>query len=281
MAATVGERLVVHPDVPRIAFTGSVEVGRRIQQQAAASRVKSVTLELGGKNPIIVFDDADQDAALAGVVRGMNFTWQGQSCGSTSRLYVERSIWDKFIPRLAAEIDRMVVGDPQDEATDVGAIVSREQYESVLHYIDAGRTDPRVSLVAGGATFDGPGLFVRPTLFTIESGAEQGVAVAEEEIFGPVLVAVPFDDYEDAMSRANRLSLGLTASVWTTSLARAMSAAHDLETGYVWVNWSSAHIPGTPFGGVKDSGVGREESIDELYSYTQSKNVFIRFGSGG
>ena len=278
---TVGERLVVHPDVPRIAFTGSLEVGRRLQQQAAASRVKSITLELGGKNPIIVFGDADQDAALAGVVRGMNFTWQGQSCGSTSRLYVERSIWDKFIPRLAAEIDRMVVGDPQDEATDVGAIVSRQQYESVLHYIDAGRTDPRVSLVAGGATFDGPGLFVRPTLFTIESGAEQGVAVAEEEIFGPVLVAVPFDDYEDAMSRANRLSVGLTASVWTTSLSRAMSAAHDLETGYVWVNSSSAHIPGTPFGGVKESGVGREESIDELYSYTQSKNVFIRFGSGG
>lgn len=275
----VGERLATHPDVSRLAFTGSVAVGLRLQQQAANACVKTVTLELGGKNPIIVFDDADEEAALDGVVRGMNFTWQGQSCGSTSRLYIHRSLWDSFVPRLAERLDRMVVGDPTDEATDVGAIVSEQQYESVLGYIDAARNDGRLTLYAGGVVDDaGPGFFVRPTLFGIDSGDDAGIALAEEEIFGPVLVAVPFGDQDDVIERANRLRLGLTASVWTRSLERAMNSVRDLETGYVWVNWSSTHIPGTPFGGVKDSGVGREEGIDELASYTQSKNVYVRFG---
>lgn len=277
--SVVGERLAAHPDVRRLALTGSVDVGRRLQQQAASGSVKLVTLELGGKNPIIVFEDAEVDAAVAGAVRGMNFTWQGQSCGSTSRLYVHRSIWDDFIPALQAQLEAMVVGDPTDEATDVGAIVSEQQFASVVRYIEAGKADARTTLVTGGiADGAGPGYFVRPTLFTIESGDDRGVAIAEEEIFGPVLVAVPFDDDDDVIRHANCLPLGLTASVWTRSLERAMRATRDLEAGYVWVNWSSSHIPGTPFGGVKDSGVGREEGIDELYSYTQSKNVYIRFG---
>jgi betaine-aldehyde dehydrogenase len=277
--SVVGERLAVHPDVPRLAFTGSVEVGRRLQRQAASERVKVVTLELGGKNPIIVFDDADLDAAVDGVVRGMNFTWQGQSCGSTSRLYAHRSIWDTLIARLTARLEEMVVGDPTDESTDVGAIVSQDQYDSVLRHLEAGKADPRATLLTGGVATDaGPGFFVRPTLFAIESADDTGVAIAEEEIFGPILVAVPFDDYGAVIQRANALPLGLTASIWTTSLERAMSAVRDIESGYVWVNWSSSHIPGTPFGGVKDSGVGREESIDELVSYTQSKNVYVRFG---
>jgi betaine-aldehyde dehydrogenase len=277
LGSTIGTRLVEHPDVPRIAFTGSVRVGRIIQQQAASERVKTVTLELGGKNPIIVFDDADQDAAIAGALRGMNFAWQGQSCGSTSRLYVHRSLWEPFIAQLASKLEAMVVGDPTDEATDAGAIVSKQQYESVVRYLDAGIADPRVTLVTGGvADVPGDGFFVRPTLFTVEQGGD-GVQVAEEEIFGPVLVAQPFVTYEEVIAQANRLPLGLTASVWTRSLATAMRAVRDLETGYAWVNWSSSHIPGTPFGGVKDSGVGREESIDELLSYTQSKNVYVQF----
>jgi acyl-CoA reductase-like NAD-dependent aldehyde dehydrogenase len=271
-----GERLAIHPDVPRIAFTGSVEVGRRIQQQAATERVKVITLELGGKNPIIVFPDADQHEAVAGVVRGMNFTWQGQSCGSTSRLYVHRSIWDMFLDRLVTSLEAMTVGDPTDESTDVGAIVSKDQFESVWRYIESGLADPRARLLTGGvADVPGDGWFIRPTVFALEG--DQGVVIAEEEIFGPVLVAVPFDSYDEVIERANRLPLGLTASVWTSSLSTAMSAVRDLETGYAWVNWSSSHIPGTPFGGVKDSGVGREEGIDELYSYTQSKNVYVRF----
>jgi acyl-CoA reductase-like NAD-dependent aldehyde dehydrogenase len=279
--SVAGERLVVHPDVPRLALTGSVEVGLHIQRSAATERVKVITLELGGKNPIIVFPDADQDDALAGAIRGMNFTWQGQSCGSTSRLYVHRSIWDGFLERLTAKLEAMKVGDPSDESTDVGAIVSRQQFESVSRHLDAGKADPRATLLTGGvAEVPGDGWYIRPTLFALEQG-DEGVTIAEEEIFGPILVAAPFDSYDEVIERANRLPLGLTASVWTKSLETALSATRDLETGYAWVNWSSSHVPGTPFGGVKDSGVGREEGIDELFSYTQSKNVYVRFGRAG
>ncbi len=276
--SVVGDHLVGHPGVSRVAFTGSVDVGLGIQRRAAADHVKVVTLELGGKNPIVVFADADREAALAGVMRGMNFTWQGQSCGSTSRLYLHRSIYHEFLAELARRLDAMVVGDPADEATDVGAVVSRQQYESVSRYIEGAVADPRARLIAGGPPRPGQygdGYFIRPTLFALEQGED--LAVACEEIFGPVLVAMPFDGYEEVVERANALPLGLTASVWTTDLRTAMSAVRDLETGYAWVNWSSTHLPGTPFGGVKDSGVGREEGLEELYGYTQSKNVYIRF----
>jgi acyl-CoA reductase-like NAD-dependent aldehyde dehydrogenase len=278
--STIGDHLVAHPDVPRIAFTGSVEVGLRIQRQAATSRVKVVTLELGGKNPIVVFPDADLDQALDGVVRGMNFTWQGQSCGSTSRLYVHRDIFDEFVAKLAARMDAMTVGDPRDGSTDVGAIVSEGQYTSVRGYIERGLADGRAKLVAGGVPEDGrygDGYFIRPTLFTVDSSVTD-FPLAREEIFGPVLVASPFDTEDEVVRRANELPMGLTASVWTQDLGRALRAARDLETGYLWVNWSSTHLPGTPFGGVKDSGVGREEGIEEIYSYTQSKNVYVRYG---
>jgi betaine-aldehyde dehydrogenase len=273
-----GEALVRHPDVPRIAFIGSVEVGLHVQRSAATNRVKVVTLELGGKNPILVFPDADLDAALRGVVNGMNFTWQGQSCGSTSRLYVHRSIFESFVERLGTAMAALRVGDPLDDSSDVGAIVSRQQFESVSRHIEQGLASPKARLVTGGVAGDVglEGFFIRPTLFALE---DDDVTIAREEIFGPVLVAVPFDDYDDAVARANRLPLGLTASIWTRDLATAMRGVRDLEAGYVWVNWSSTHIPGTPFGGVKDSGVGREESLDELYSYTQSKNAYIRFGA--
>jgi betaine-aldehyde dehydrogenase len=276
--SVVGDHLVAHPRVSRIAFTGSVGVGLGIQRKAATQSVKVVTLELGGKNPVIVFADAEREAALAGVMRGMNFTWQGQSCGSTSRLYVHRSIFEDFVGELARRMEGMSVGDPTDESTDVGAVVSRQQYESVVRYIEGAVADPRARLLAGGPPSSGQygdGYFIHPTLFGLERGED--LAVACEEIFGPVLVAMPFDSYEEVIDRANALPLGLTASVWTSDLRRAMMAVRDLETGYAWVNWSSTHLPGTPFGGVKDSGVGREESLEELYGYTQSKNVYIRF----
>lgn len=278
--SSIGDHLVRHPDVPRIAFTGSVEIGLRIQREAASTRVKVVTLELGGKNPIIVFPDAPWEPALDGVVRGMNFSWQGQSCGSTSRLYAHRSVFDEFIADLGARMDALTVGDPRKPDVDIGAIVSRGQYDSVTGYIRQGIAHPGVRLVAGGLPedVDDPrgGYYIRPTLFACEPDCE--VSLAREEIFGPVLVASPFDTEEEVVARANALPLGLTASVWTQDLGRAMRAIRDIESGYVWVNWSSMHIPGTPFGGVKDSGVGREEGIEELYGYTQSKNTYIRFG---
>lgn len=275
--SVIGDPLVAHPDVARVAFTGSVSVGRRIQQVAAEKTVKVVTLELGGKNPIAVFPDADLDAALDGVMRGMNFTWQGQSCGSTSRLYVHRSIFETFTTQLGARMDAMRLGDPLAADTDVGAIVSEQQYKSVAGYIQQGIAHPSMTLVAGGPPVDGahgPGWFIRPTLFTTP---DDNNSLSTEEIFGPVLVASPFDSEEDLVERANALPLGLTASVWTRDLGIAMRTTRDIEAGYVWVNWSSSHIPGAPFGGVKDSGLGREEGIEELYSYAQAKNVYLRF----
>jgi betaine-aldehyde dehydrogenase len=273
--AEVGDRLVTHPDVYRVAFTGSVETGRRIQARAATSAVKTVTLELGGKNPMVVFEDADRDAAVAGALRGMNFTWQGQSCGSTSRLLVQRSIFDEFVAQLGRAMSAMTVGDPRLETTDVGALVSEAHHARVSAFVHRGLDDPSLELVAGGELPAGPGFYVPPTLFVARGGTES--ALFEEEIFGPVLVAAPFDTYDEAVERANSVALGLTASVWTSDLKTAMSAARDIEAGYLWVNWASEHIAGAEFGGVKNSGVGREEGIGELESFTQPKNVYVRF----
>jgi acyl-CoA reductase-like NAD-dependent aldehyde dehydrogenase len=275
--SVIGDHLVGHPDVARLAFTGSEEVGRGIQLRAAQSSIKVITLELGGKNPIIVFQDADLDAAVDGALRGMNFTWQGQSCGSTSRLYVHSTIYDEFIGRLATKMDGMRLGDPTDPATEVGPVVSRAQFDKVTGYIRDGIAQAGLDLVAGGLPdHDGSdGYYIRPTLFSAKP-RETG-PMYSEEIFGPVLVATSFDDYDDVIARANALPLGLTASVWTTDLRTAMRAVRDLETGYAWVNWSSTHVPGTSFGGVKNSGIGREEGLSELEGFTQSKNIYIRF----
>ena len=270
-----GERLVAHPDVPRIAFTGSEAVGRRILARAAATGIKTVTLELGGKNPLIVFPDADLPAAVDGALRGMNFRWQGQSCGSTSRLFVHRSVYPRFIADLAARMASLTIGDPLLETTDVGPLVSKAHYDRVRRFVEQGRADPALELVTGGTAIDRPGYFVPPTLFSADGGPHGPLFT--EEIFGPVLVAAPFDDYDHAIALANSLSVGLTASVWTTSLHTALAASRDLQAGYVWVNWSSEHIAGASFGGVKNSGLGREESLEEVESYTQHKNVYIKF----
>jgi acyl-CoA reductase-like NAD-dependent aldehyde dehydrogenase len=278
LGGVVGDAIVRHPGVPRIAFTGGVEVGRQIQRSAAETSVKTVTLELGGKNPMIVFPDASLHDAVAGAVRGMNFTWQGQSCGSTSRLYVHHSLFDRFIGAVAEQMEQLVIGDPLDDTTDVGAVAYRAQYDKVVRYLDGARKDTRARLVTGGLPPDGAfgeGFYVRPTLFALDH--DDDLPVATEEIFGPILVAMPFDDFDEVVARANALPFGLTASVWTRDLTTAMRASGELAAGYVWVNWSSSHIPGTPFGGVKDSGVGREEGIEELYSYTQSKNVYVKY----
>jgi acyl-CoA reductase-like NAD-dependent aldehyde dehydrogenase len=276
--AEAGDALVAHPGVRRIAFIGSVEIGRRIQQRAAAHVVKTVTLELGGKNPIVVFPDADLDAAVDGAVRGMNFTWQGQSCGSTSRLLVHADERAGFVERLAERMDAMRSGSPADEETETGAIVHRGQYDKVLEYLQIGRDEGSVVVAGGGPPENGVpdgGLFVRPTLF---DGVKPDSRLAQEEIFGPVLATIPFDDYDEALRIANGVSYGLSASVFTRDLATAHRFARDVQAGYVWVNDASAHFPGTDFGGVKDSGVGREEGFAELKGYTQAKNVNLRFG---
>lgn len=274
----VGDALVAHPMVRRLAFIGGSATGRAIQKRAADAGVKTVTLELGGKNPIVVFPDADFEAAIDGALRGMNFTWQGQSCGSTSRLIVHADIHDAFVAQLAARIEALRSGLPDQEDTDTGAIVNGQQLAKVHGYIELGLAEG-ARIVAGGAAPADPALagghFIRPTLF---DNVRPGSRLAQEEIFGPVLAAMPFRDYEEGLAIANGVQLGLTASVFTRDLGTAHRFARDIEAGFVWVNDSSRHFLGVPYGGVKESGVGREEDLSEVLSYTQLKNVNVLIG---
>jgi betaine-aldehyde dehydrogenase len=275
--AEAGDALVAHPHVRRLAFIGSVETGLAIQRRAAERVVKTVTLELGGKNPIAVFPDADLEQAIDGAVRGMNFTWQGQSCGSTSRLLVHELLHEDFVEQLAARMEALRSGPPTDVSTDTGAIVHRRQYDKVLSYLELGRAEGARLVVGGGPAEEAElkgGMFLRPTLF---DGVRPDSRLAQEEIFGPVLAVMPFGDYDEAIAIANSVGYGLTASVFTRDLSIAHRFARDVEAGYVWVNDSSRHFAGAPYGGVKNSGVGREEGFEELASYTEPKNVNVRF----
>jgi acyl-CoA reductase-like NAD-dependent aldehyde dehydrogenase len=274
----VGDALVTHPDVRRIHFIGSDAVGRMIQARAATAAVKTVTLELGGKNPIVIWPDADKDAAMDGALKGMRFNFQGQACGSTSRLLLPREMKDEFLTRLAHRMDALKVGLPEDRATDVGAIVNRQQLNRVLEYIAIGRSDGGRVLAGGNQLSEGElarGFFVRPTLL---SDIEPKSRLLHEEVFGPVLAAMVYEDYEDAIRLANLTHFGLTASIYTKDLRIAHRFSRDVEAGYVWVNDNQSHFLGAPYGGGKDSGLGREEDLSELLSYTQVKNVNINFG---
>jgi 2-formylbenzoate dehydrogenase len=271
-----GEALVRHPDVRRIAFIGSVPTGQAILRTAAASGIKNVTLELGGKNALIVFPDADLEAAAAAAIRGMNFHWSaGQSCGSTSRLLLHDSIGEDFLARVRAHAEAVLVGDPLDGETEMGTVVSRPQLEKVQRYIAYG-TEDGAEVLTGARAPEGDafarGYWMRPTVLT---GVEPAHRVAREEIFGPVLSVLRFGDEDEAVRIANDVPFGLTGSVWTRDLARAHRVAQRLETGYVWVNEVSRHFPGLPFGGWKDSGLGSEESVEDLRSYTQLKSVHV------
>jgi acyl-CoA reductase-like NAD-dependent aldehyde dehydrogenase len=277
LGAEVGDALVRHPGIPRIAFIGSAATGRRIQASAASAAVKTVTLELGGKNPIVVFPDADLDLAVEGAIRGMNFTWQGQSCGSTSRLLVHRDCYDELVSKVGERLATMRPGSPLDPESDTGAIVTPQQLDKVLSYIEIGKAE-QARLVTGGVRLTegdlARGNFVTPALF---ADVDPAGRLATEEIFGPVLAAIPFGDYDEAVAIANSVEYGLTASVFTRDLRTALAFARDVDAGYVWVNETSRHFIGAPFGGVKNSGVGREEDLEEIESYTQLKAVNIRF----
>jgi acyl-CoA reductase-like NAD-dependent aldehyde dehydrogenase len=274
-----GDALVCHPLVRRIAFIGHDRTGRLIQERAAQTGVKTVTLELGGKNPIIIWPDADIDAAIDGAVAGMRFNFQSQACGSTSRLLIHRDMHDVFVERLAARLESIRAGMPEDRSTETGAIVNEAQMNKVLRYIEIGREEGG-RLIAGGYRLmnDGfdRGLFVRPTLFT---NVRPDSRLAKEEIFGPVLAAMSFDDFDDALAIANDTPYGLSASLYTRDLSVAHRFARDIAAGYVWINENQRHFLGTPFGGIKDSGIGKEEDPSELLSYTQVKNVHLRFDS--
>lgn len=276
---TTGDALVRHPEVKRIALIGSVETGQRIQAAAAEAGVKHVSLELGGKNPMIVFPDADLDKAVEAAAFGMNFHWcQGQSCGSTSRLFLHEEIHDEVLERLVERVGRVRIGHPLDPESEMGSLVSEAHYEKVMSYVELGKQEG-AKLVCGGKKPEGEtfekGYFVAPTIF---DGVTMEMRLANEEIFGPVLSVLKWSDREQVIEEANAVEYGLTGAVWTRDIQTAFEVADRLDTGYVWINGSGSHFLGAPFSGHKNSGTDSEEGIEELYSYTQSKTVSIGLG---
>jgi len=269
-----GEALVAHPGVAKVGLIGSVPTGRAILR-GAAETMKKVSLELGGKNALIAFPDADPEHVAAGVVGGMNFTWCGQSCGSTSRVFIHESLHDAVLERVAERVRAIKPGLPTRFETQMGCLVSRAQYDKVLRYVAWGQEDG-ARLVCGGVPSADPalrrGLFIEPAVF---ADVRPGMRIAQEEIFGPVLSVFRWTDETEMMRAVNDVEYGLTASIWTKDLVTAHRAAANVEAGYVWVNQTSTHFLGAPFGGFKQSGLGREESIDEMLDCTQLKNVNV------
>lgn len=270
-----GAALVEHPDVVAVGLIGSVAAGQSVLR-SAASGMKKTLLELGGKNPMIIYPDADFDNAVAGAVRGMNFTWCGQSCGSTSRLFLHESIHDRFLEALVARIrSAHAPGVATDMRTTMGAMVNEAQMVKSLRYIESAIAEGARVATGGRRTDTRPldrGFFIEPTVLC---GVLPTMRVAQEEIFGPVLSVIKWSDERELFDVVNGLDVGLTASIWTSSLYTAHKAAERVQAGYVWINDCSTHFLGAPFGGYKLSGMGREESKDELLEFTQTKNVNV------
>jgi acyl-CoA reductase-like NAD-dependent aldehyde dehydrogenase len=269
----VGEPLVVHPKVAKIAFTGSEAGGQRLYE-AAARGLKRVTLELGGKSPNIVFDDASLDDAVKGVISGI-FAATGQTCIAGSRLLVQQSIHNEFLDRLVAFAKAARMGDPQDAETQVGPVTTPPQYKKILDYIEVAKGEGAACVLGGGPADRpeaGEGWFVEPTIFT---GVNNRMRIAQEEVFGPVLAAIPFRDEDEAIEIANDIPYGLAAGVWTQSIRRALKMSERLKAGTVWVNTYRAVSYMSPFGGYKRSGLGRENGMDAIREYMQTKSVWI------
>lgn len=270
--SVVGNAMVDHPGIDAIAFTGSAEVGKGLMARAA-NTLKKVSLELGGKSPNIVLADADLDAAAKGALNAI-FYGKGEVCAAGSRLLVEDSIHDDLIERMLARAEKMVPGDPLHPKTRLGAIVSKDQMETVLSYIEAGKKEG-ARLIAGGERGDigtGKGYFLTPTIF---DDVQPEMKIAQEEIFGPVLATIRFDDADDAVRKGNQTVYGLAAAVWTRDVSKAHRIARALKAGTVWVNTYNLYDPALPFGGFKESGFGRDQGRDALEKYTQTKSVWV------
>lgn len=276
--AEAGAALVAHRDVPRISFTGSLPTGLAVQAAAGSSGVlKSVTLELGGKNPIVIFGDTDPSVAAAAVVKGSNFARVGgQSCGATSRLLIHASIASEVVDRVVSQTETIRIGMPDDPATDMGCMVSHAHRDRILGYVRTGLAEGG-NLRTGGEPPADPalsaGAFVRPAVF---DSVEHGATLTADEIFGPVLAVTAWTDPDRAIEMANDTPYGLTASIWSNDIDRALHAARSVDAGYVWVNDVEVRYPGVPFGGWKQSGVGKELGlVDDIISHTRSKAISV------
>ena len=270
-----GMALVRDPRVDKIAFTGSTDVGKTIMREAAGT-LKRLSLELGGKSPNIVFADADMDAAVKGAMTGIFYN-KGEVCAAGSRLFVEETAHDVFMAQLTEKVKGVKVGDPMDKSTRMGPVVSRQQLETVLGYIEAGKKEG-ARLVAGGGRANvggGKGYFVEPTIF---DGVTNTMKIAREEIFGPVLSVIPFKSVEEGIAEGNQTTYGLAAAVWTRDVAKALKAARAIRAGTVWVNAYNLFDAALPFGGFKESGFGREMGSVGLDHYTEVKTVWVDLG---
>jgi betaine-aldehyde dehydrogenase len=271
-----GEALVQHPLVAKVGLIGSVATGKAIAK-GAADGLKKVTLELGGKNALIACPDTDVDKVADGIVKGMNYAWCGQSCGSTSRAFVHADIYEAVIERVLRQVERIKPGLPTDEATEMGCLISSDHSDKVWSFIHSALSEG-ARLVAGARAPDNPclahGFYILPTIF---ADVTPEMRIAREEVFGPVLSILKWQDEEGLLEAVNGVEYGLTAAIWTSDLSVAHRLAARVEAGYVWINNSSSHFLGAPFGGVKQSGIGREESIDELLDCTELKNINVTF----
>jgi aminomuconate-semialdehyde/2-hydroxymuconate-6-semialdehyde dehydrogenase len=274
--ATCGQALVEHPEVKAISFTGGTDTGKRIAA-IATPKFKKLSLELGGKNPTIVFDDADFDEAIKTAVSA-SFSNQGQICLCGSRIYVQRGIYDQFLSEFVNKVKALKIGDPSDPQTDIGAVVSKEHMEKVLSYIELAKQEGG-QILCGGETLSLPGRcaegwFIQPTVIT---GLDNSCRTNQEEIFGPVVTIQVFDTEEEVLQLSNDSRYGLACSIWTRDLKRAHRVAHNIESGIVWINCWLLRDLRTSFGGMKDSGVGREGGWEAMRFFTEPKNVCIKY----
>jgi len=267
---TAGQAIARHADIDKVAFTGSTEVGHLIMEAAAQTNLKRVTLELGGKSPNIVFADADLDRAVEGSHFALFFN-QGQCCCAGSRLFVERKIYDEFVARSVDRAKRRTVGDPFDPKTEQGPQVDDAQFAKVMSYIESGKSQG-ANLMCGGKRVGSRGYFIEPTVF---AGVKDEMKIAQEEIFGPVMSIIPFESMDEVVDRANRSMYGLAAAVWTRDVTKANAIAKRVRAGTVWVNWYDVCDAAAPFGGFKQSGIGRELGEYGLQQYTEIKTVTI------
>jgi acyl-CoA reductase-like NAD-dependent aldehyde dehydrogenase len=270
--SVIGEAIIRHPLVRRVAFTGGTTTGRRIAH-IAADKLMPVSLELGGKSPTVVFEDADIEHAVAGVLFGI-FSSSGESCIAGSRLFVQRRLYAEFMQRLVAAAQTLRVGDPKDERTQMGPLITEQHRKTIEGFVQLG-LDEGGRLLTGGKRPSGPvyerGSFYLPTIL---EGLANGARICQEEIFGPVLVALPFDDEEDLVAQANDSVFGLAAGLWTRDYKRAWRVARRLDTGTVWINTYKLFSVSTPFGGTRDSGLGREKGRLGMLEYTAQKSLY-------